>query len=116
MKNAKNKTTTETPVSTKLRTAIAVTGILLTIAFAAYGILAHQITILVEEEKPAKPKARSAAQWLNWSPEDDKPKLIEKTISEITATRDVTVGGLIRLQNGTIKRTYSGKPPSTCPT
>jgi hypothetical protein len=29
--------------------------------------------------------------------------------------RDVTVGGVVRLANGQLKRTYSGKPPALCP-
>jgi len=30
--------------------------------------------------------------------------------------RDVTIGGVMRLASGHLKRTYSGKPPSLCPT
>lgn len=30
--------------------------------------------------------------------------------------RDVTVGGVTRLENGQLKRTYSGKAPTLCPT
>jgi len=30
--------------------------------------------------------------------------------------RDVTVGGVILLPDGILKRTYSGRPPSLCPT
>jgi hypothetical protein len=30
--------------------------------------------------------------------------------------RDVTIGGVTRLANGALKRTYSGKAPSLCPT
>lgn len=29
--------------------------------------------------------------------------------------REVTFGGVVRLANGTLKRTYSGKPPALCP-
>jgi hypothetical protein len=36
--------------------------------------------------------------------------------SEWTIVRDVTVGGVTRLPNGHLKRTYSGKPPALCPT
>ncbi len=48
-------------------------------------------------------------------------KVIEK-YSELSndpewvIVRDVTVGGVIRLANGPLKRTYSGKAPSLCPT
>ncbi len=33
---------------------------------------------------------------------------------EWTITREMTVGGLTRLANGQLRRTYSGKPPSLC--
>jgi hypothetical protein len=36
--------------------------------------------------------------------------------SEWAIVRDVTVGGLMLLPNGHLKRTYSGKPPALCPT
>jgi hypothetical protein len=34
---------------------------------------------------------------------------------EYAIVRDVTVGGIVRLANGQLKRTYSGKTPSLCP-
>jgi hypothetical protein len=34
---------------------------------------------------------------------------------EAAIVRDVTVGGVVLLANGHLKRTYSGKPPSLCP-
>lgn len=51
----------------------------------------------------------------------DRPKVIEivlvdKSEPETTLVRDVTIGGLMRLDSGELKRTYSGKPPSLCPT
>jgi hypothetical protein len=35
---------------------------------------------------------------------------------EWVIVREVTVGGVVRLANGQLKRTYSGKAPSLCPT
>ncbi|MBN2023126.1 MAG: hypothetical protein JW809_10065 [Pirellulales bacterium] len=35
---------------------------------------------------------------------------------EMRLVRDVTVGGLARLESGELKRTYTGEPPSLCPT
>ncbi len=35
---------------------------------------------------------------------------------EWVLVREVTVGGVARLENGELKRTYSGKPPALCPT
>jgi hypothetical protein len=34
---------------------------------------------------------------------------------EWTIVREVTIGGVVRLANGQLKRTYSGKPPALCP-
>jgi hypothetical protein len=35
---------------------------------------------------------------------------------EWAIVRDVTVGGVVLLANGHLKRTYSGQPPALCPT
>ncbi len=35
---------------------------------------------------------------------------------ELALVRDVTIGGLERLASGELRRTYSGAPPSLCPT
>jgi hypothetical protein len=35
---------------------------------------------------------------------------------ETAIVRDVTIGGLVLLSSGELKRTYSGAPPSLCPT
>jgi hypothetical protein len=35
---------------------------------------------------------------------------------ETAIVRDVTIGGLVLLASGELKRTYSGAPPSLCPT
>jgi hypothetical protein len=40
-----------------------------------------------------------------------------KDLPEPALIRDVTVGGVVRLASGELKRTYSGdRPPSLCPT
>jgi len=48
-------------------------------------------------------------------------KIIERVVlderkPERVLVRDVTFGGVVRLGNGQLKRTYSGKPPALCPT
>jgi|WetSurMetagenome_2_1015567.scaffolds.fasta_scaffold414084_1 hypothetical protein len=35
---------------------------------------------------------------------------------ESTIVREVTIGGVVLLANGHLKRTYTGKPPALCPT
>ena len=59
----------------------------------------------------------------------ESPPGVEMTSKKITAkvlepvveregaiVRDVTIGGVVRLADGRLKRTYSGVPPSLCPT
>jgi hypothetical protein len=66
----------------------------LALAMLVYGVFANSITVLPQQ--------------------DDEASGIELTESQVI--RDVTVGGLTRLDSGTIQRTYSGKPPEACPT
>jgi hypothetical protein len=41
---------------------------------------------------------------------------VTKTVAESTITREVTVGGIVLLDSGTLKQTYSGsKGPALCP-
>jgi hypothetical protein len=48
-------------------------------------------------------------------PMDLPPFLIENE-SELTLIRETTIGGVTLLACGVLKRTYSGEPPSLCPT
>ncbi len=78
-------------------------------AALVYGIVFHSTTILaqvsdeIEEDSPDA-TAQHVAETLSLD------------LREPAIIRDATVGGLIRLDSGAIKRTYSGKPPSACPT
>jgi hypothetical protein len=79
------------------------------VAALVYGIIFHSTIILAQatdEVKEDSPDvtAQHVAEWLDLD------------LREPAIIRDVTVGGLVRLDSGAIKRTYSGKPPSTCPT
>jgi len=85
--------------------------LLVPVALAAliYGTIFHSTTILARqsdetEESPPETTAQQVA-------EPAGMKLREPTI-----IRDTTVGGLVRLDSGVIRRTYSGKPPAACPT
>jgi hypothetical protein len=42
--------------------------------------------------------------------------LVCKEEPEGILTRDVTIGGLVLFEGTALKRTYSGEPPSLCPT
>lgn len=43
-------------------------------------------------------------------------ELIARVEPEWVLVREVTFGGVTRLDNGQLKRTYSGQPPGVCPT
>ena len=43
-------------------------------------------------------------------------ELVAHIEPEWVLVREVTIGGVARLENGELKRTYSGQPPALCPT
>ena len=43
-------------------------------------------------------------------------ELVSRGDLEKVLVREITFGGITRLANGQLKRTYSGKPPALCPT
>jgi len=48
--------------------------------------------------------------------EEEETERIFQDEPEWKLIREVSVGGVTRLANGELKRTYSGQPPSVCPT
>ena len=101
------------------------------------GVRYHPISVLVEKETPTTievplvlppdpTEGNSSSPGMPFG----GPTFIKKTVtridlvaiilSEPDATRDVTVGGLVRLTSGDhageLKRTYSGNGPALCPT
>ena len=135
----------EPPVDVIVRRAL-VPVVLLIAGFVALveGMLFHPIRVLVEEETQTTievPLPSLGSPMDEPSPSDGPPEfprgmpfggptfikkavtrvdLVPIMISEPDATRDVTVGGLVRLDSdehaGELKRTYSGKGPALCPT
>jgi hypothetical protein len=81
--------------------------ILAGVAMLIYGSAFHSATVLTEK------KADPGDSAIRHAPETKHIQL-----SEAVMTRDITIGGLVRLDSGLIKRTYAGdKPPaSVCPT
>ena len=78
-----------------LRTAIAALLIPAALAMLIYGFSFNSYSVRKADSQPPKKK-------LN--------------LSEADLIFDTTVGGVTRESGGTLRRTYGGKPPSTCPT
>ena len=72
--------------------------------------------------KPAQPTAKPAQNPPALLPSDATFKKVTEKYwaareeTEWVISRDVTFGGLTRLADGQVRRTYSGKPPTMCPT
>jgi len=65
------------------------------------------------------PALAAPPPWLAPPPELAKVKqkiVISEATSELALIREVTFGGVTRLKTGELWRTYTGAPPSLCPT
>ena len=65
------------------------------------------------------PSLAGAPPWMAAPP--GFPKVKEKVLvtteePELVLIREVTFGGVVLLDSGVLRRTYSGAPPSLCPT
>lgn len=78
----------------KTRKYLAVILITAGMVLLVFGLAFHSVTIL-----PAESDGQETIQ-----------------LSEPEIISDTTVGGVSRVGSGQIKRTYTGKAPSTCPT
>lgn len=73
-------------------------------------------------ENPFQPSTSGSEPDLGAMPGGLERKTIREKIlvaqqePEWKVVREVTVGGLVLLADGMLKRTYSGRPPSLCPT
>jgi hypothetical protein len=76
-----------------------------------YGVAAHNRPVMMDL-KVAMPGGPGAP------PPGFAPlyQTITMTETEPELVREVTFGGVTRLPTGDVKRTYTGKPPSLCPT
>jgi len=79
------------------------------LAALIYGTIFHSTTILAKQSDES---GKNATETI--SQQIAEPATIK--LPEPGIIRDTTVGGLVRLDSGAIRRTYSGKPPSACPT
>jgi hypothetical protein len=98
------------------------------LASLVYGVKFHVVPVLAEEKTEVSidmpdPLQSSMPGMQSF---DEPPRMrkqtVERTVevtinlSEPALIRDVTVGGVVLNKSGDIMRTYSGKPPSLCPT
>ena len=119
-------------VLTIIRRAV-LPGLLLIIGLASliYGARFHHVPVLVEEKSettvevlqpfPQVPPPFPGAQGFEEPPQIRK-QTVQRTVevaiieSEPSLIREVSIGGVALNGSREIKRTYSGKPPSLCPT
>jgi hypothetical protein len=82
-----------------------------------YGTAFHSATVLSEKKVEPDDLLIRHVSGADSIP-GHAPEIRELQLSEAVMTRDITIGGLVRLDSGIIKRTYAGdKPPaSVCPT
>lgn len=69
--------------------------------------------------EPGVPGPDLPAPFMQVPPELSKVKekvIVSEPSSELTLIREVTFGGVVRLDTGVLWRTYTGTPPSLCPT
>jgi hypothetical protein len=89
------------------------------VACLAYGAMSHEREVFVEQtvELPPElaPQGPNAPFWAPQPPPAETTRTVGIGLSEPAMVRDITVGGLERLGDGEIKRTYSGEAPALCP-
>ncbi|MHC4395679.1 MAG: hypothetical protein ACYS1A_08485 [Planctomycetota bacterium] len=86
--------------------------ILAGLAMLIYGTASNSVTVVAQKE------TQTEDTFIQIIPSDKPPSVQTENlqISESDVIRDVTVGGLVRLSTGMIKRTYTGEPDLLCPT
>ena len=86
------------------------------------GAAFRRLSVLVPQEALLPPRLVSDApslllsDQLGGGPAAPEPVLVDTELPEPAVTRDVTVGGIIRLATGELRRTYAGEAPDQCPT
>lgn len=99
------------------RTLLAALLILSGIVCVVYGLVIHGLILAEEKESYVDPFTTIVNPFF---PEDNtqcKPKeFVFQTVPEWQVIRELTRGGVVRDDSGRIRKTYTGKPPETCPT
>jgi hypothetical protein len=103
--------------------------LILGLASLIYGARFHRTSVLTKEKSEISidvPSPFSEPPFPGARPFGEPPGMKKKTVTqtievvilqpEPAMIRDVTIGGVVLNKSGNIERTYSGKPPSLCPT
>jgi len=123
---------------TRARRITALCLCALGVAGAFYGYAFHRQAVLIEREVeqsetpadavgappdmpdiPIYDQEGNLVELPPLPPEEEIPapaQEVLETFLEHVLVRDVTVGGIDRIGDGSLKRTYTGKPPQQCPT
>jgi hypothetical protein len=102
-----------------LLAALAV--LLVACAMVIYAAVFHKLPVLMEQ-KVDTGAGSAQADWFSEAPGPGRPQapgpveVITLEESEPELVHEVSFGGVARSPEGEVKRTYSGKPPSLCPT
>jgi len=97
--------------------AMPVVLVLAAAGLVVYGAAFHSRQVLMDREVRL-PDALMGGRGA-FSPPGGFGRMVESIIleeSEPELIREVTFGGVTRLDTGETKRTYTGQPPSLCPT
>ncbi len=99
------------------RALLAALLILSGIACVVYGLGLHGLLLAEEKESYVDPFTTIVNPFF---PEENIPskakEFVFQTVPEWQVIREVTRGGVVRDASGHIRKTYTGKPPETCPT
>jgi len=92
------------------------------LAQVIYGVGFHTAAVVTEKETAAPPPIPGPPPGFGFGnrPPPPPPRPLKLLVladeAEFVLIREVTFGGVTRLESGELKRTYSGRPPSLCPT
>ena len=90
------------------------------IALVVYGAAFHTRDVLVEQDLPPE-LASPELPGLPGAQFPGAPALPKTFVAPVAHSgpdlvREITYGGVTRLEDGSLKRTYTGEAPSSCPT
>jgi hypothetical protein len=113
------------------RAVLPLLSILAGVAALAYGVRFHVLPVIEEHESEISINMEESfppmqPSFPGMDPRSGPPRFRKQTVTKITEEiiplaepaliRDATIGGIVLNEARALKRTYSGTPPSLCPT